>query len=137
MNRRTRYFMAGSAAIVAAGLCTGLVAYYSGGFQALSASTGPTELRYIPADATVVAYADVRSIMDSQFRQQLKAAMPVQEPGQEEFYRETGINIETDIDYVVAAVIGADPKAGGLMVARGRFPSTQLETLALQHGGVI
>ena len=137
MTKSTRYFMAGSAAVLAAGLSTALIAYYAGGFQAVSAAPVSNELRYIPADATVVAYADVRSIMDSQFRQQLKAAMPVQEPGQEEFYRETGINIETDIDYVVAAVIGADPKAGGLMGARGRFPSTQLETLALQHGGVI
>jgi hypothetical protein len=137
MTKSTRYFMAGSAAVLAAGLSTALIAYYAGGFQAVSAAPVSNELRYIPADATVVAYADVRSIMDSQFRQQLKAAMPVQEPGQEEFYRQTGINIETDIDYVVAAVIGADPKAGGLMVARGRFPSTQLETLALQHGGVI
>ena len=71
MTKRTRYFMAGSAAVMAAGLCTGLVAYYGGGFQALSASTGPTELAYAPADATVVAYADVRSIMDSDLRQQL------------------------------------------------------------------
>ena len=44
MTKKTRYFMAGSAAVVVAGLCTGLVAYYGGGFQALSASTGPTEL---------------------------------------------------------------------------------------------
>ena len=32
--------MAGSAAVLAAGLCTGLVAFYGGGFPALSASTG-------------------------------------------------------------------------------------------------
>lgn len=137
MTKSTRYFMAGSAAVLGAGLCTALVAYYAGGFQAVSAAPVSNELRYIPADASVVAYADVRSIMDSQFRQQLKAAMPVHEAGQEEFQRETGINIETDIDYIVAAVIGGDPKKGGLMVARGRFPSTQLETLALQHGGVV
>ena len=72
MTKKTRYFMAGSAAVLAAGLCTGLVAYYSGGFQALSASTGPTELAYVPADAAVVAYADVRAIMDSELRQRLK-----------------------------------------------------------------
>ena len=41
MTKRTRYFMAGAAAVLAVGLCTGLVAYY-GGFPALSASrTGP------------------------------------------------------------------------------------------------
>ncbi len=56
--------MAGSAAILAAGLCTGLVAYYAGGFPSLSASrTGPAELSYVPADATVVAYANVGEVM--------------------------------------------------------------------------
>ena len=102
MTKKTRYFMAGSAAVLAAGLCTGLVAYYGGGFQALSASTGPTELRYVPADAAVVAYADVGAIMDSELRLRLKEAMPMHEKGQEEFQRETGIDIERDIEYVVA-----------------------------------
>ena len=45
-------FPGGSAAVLVAGLGTGLVAYYGGGFPALSASTGPIELRYVPADAT-------------------------------------------------------------------------------------
>ncbi len=44
--------MTGSAAVVAGGLVQGLVAYYGGGFQALVASTGPTELAYVPADAS-------------------------------------------------------------------------------------
>ena len=138
MTKKTRYFMAGSAAVLTAGLVTGLVAYTVGGFQPVSAAPVANELRYIPADASVVAYADVRSIMDSQFRQQLKAAMPTEsQHGQEEFYRETGINIETDIDYIVAAVTGGNPKTGGFLVARGRFNASQLEALALQHGGVV
>ena len=68
MTKKTRYFMAGSAAVLAAGLGTGLVAYYGGGFQPVSASAVPNELSYVPADATVVAYADVRAIMDSELR---------------------------------------------------------------------
>ena len=137
MTKKTRYFMAGSAAVLGAGLVTSLVAYYAGGFQPVSAAPVANELRYIPADASVVAYADVRSIMDSQFRQQLKAVMPEQQHGQEEFLRETGIDIERDIDYIVAAITGANPQTGGLMVARGRFKSSDLEALALQHGGVV
>lgn len=87
MTRRTRYFMAGSGAILAAGLCVGLAAYYGGGFQALSASTGPDELRYVPADAAVIAYADVGAIMNSELRHRIKLAMPMHEKGQEEFRR--------------------------------------------------
>ncbi len=133
MTRSTRYFMAGSGAILAAGLCTGLVAYYGGGFQALSASTGPTELAYVPADAAVIAYADVGAIMSSELRQRIKQVLPHQQQGQEEFQRETGIDIERDIQYVVAAFTPGTKS--GLLVARGNFNPTQLESLALQHGG--
>ena len=139
MTKQTRYFMAGSAAILAAGLCTGLVAYYGGGFQALSASTGPTELAYVPADASVVAYADVRSIMDSELRQRLKSVLGGEE-GQREFLRETGINIETDVDYIVSSLspsVEGDLHGGPLVVVRGRFNPDSLQSLAREHGGVV
>ena len=143
MTRKTRYFMGGSAAILVAGLGTGLVAYYSGGFPALSASrTGPSELSYVPAESAVVAFANVREVMDSQLRQRLKLVLP-QEHGQKEFQEQTGIDIERDIDYVVAAAsalgVEADgsPEPRGLVIARGRFNTTQLESLARQHGGVV
>jgi len=139
MTKKTRYFLAGSAAVLTAGLGTGLVAYYVGGFQALSAAPVANELRYVPAESTVVAYADVRAIMDSDLRQRLKAAMPMHEQGQLEFQQQTGIDIEKDIDYIVAAVAGVDPQqpmGGGLVVARGRFNDGQLEALAREHGGI-
>jgi hypothetical protein len=138
MTKQTRYFMAGSAAVLAAGLCTGLVAYYGGGFQPLSASTGPTELAYVPIDASVVAYADVRSIMDSELRQRLKSVLPG-EQGQEEFQRHTGINIETDVDYVVTSLspdVDGTIHGGPLVVVRGRFNPDNLESIAREHGGV-
>jgi hypothetical protein len=142
MTKKTRYFMAASAGIVVVGLGSGLVAYYGGGFPSLSASrSGPAELAYVPADATVVAYANVRDVMDSQLRQRLKAALP-QERGQQEFQEQTGIDIERDIDYVVAALTapgagGFQQQPNGLVVARGRFNTTQLETLIRDHGGVV
>jgi len=144
MTKRTRYFMAVSAGIVMVGLGSGLVAYYGGGFPALSASnSGPSELSYVPAESAVVAFANVREVMDSQFRQRLKTVMP-DEKGQQEFQAQTGIDIERDIDYVVAAMTQvptdahvAAGGAGGLVVARGRFNTTQLETLVREHGGVV
>src|SRR6187455_2475006 len=92
MTKRTRFFMAGSAAVMAAGLCTGLVAYYAGGFQPLSASSVSNELRYVPADTALVAFADVRAIMDSELRMRLKQAIPFPEQGQKEFQEQTGID---------------------------------------------
>lgn len=138
MTKSTRYFMAGSATVMAVGLCAGLVAFYGGGFQALSASTGPTELAYVPADATVVAYADVRSIMDSQLRQELKQAIPTPPTGQKEFQEKTGIDIERDIDYIVAAMTSfGTGHPSGLVVARGRFDIVALEGLAREHGASV
>ncbi len=143
MTRKTRIFMTGSAAVLAGGLCTGLVAYYGGGFQALVASTGPTELSYVPADASVVAYADVKSIMNSELRQRFKQSvpMPMGEEGQREFFEKTGIDIENDIDYIVAAATRlpgqGDDHPSGVMVARGRFDIVRLEGLALQHGAQV
>src|SRR5687768_5391259 len=137
MTKSTRYFMAGSAAVMAAGLCTGLVAFYGGGFQPVWASSVSTELVYVPADATVVAYADVRSNMDSDLRQQLKQAIP-SPTGQEEFHQKTGIDIDRDIDYVVAAMTAIEEgRPSGLVVARGRFDAVTLEGLAREHGGTV
>jgi hypothetical protein len=137
MTKRTRIFMTGSGAVLAAGLCTGLVAYYGGGFPALVASTGPTELAYVPADASVVAYADVRSIMDSELRRRFKQAMPMNEEGQREFFEHTGINIEQDVDYVVAAASANGFGKNGVLVARGRFDVVKLEGLAREHGAEV
>lgn len=136
MTKRTRYFLLGAAAVMVAGLCTGLVAYYGGGLPSLSAApTGPSELTYVPADAAVVAYANVRDVMQSQFRERFREALPEQNEGRDEFLRETGIDIERDIDHVVAGLLEVSGKGGGLVIARGRFNPTQLETLAREHGG--
>jgi hypothetical protein len=133
--------MASSGAVVVASLITGLVAYRGGGVQPLFASSLQTELAFVPADAAVVAYADVRAIMDSELRQRLKLAIPVPSDGQAEFQAQTGIDIERDIDYVVAAMVpgttGTMGDKSGLIVARGRFDVVKLEGLAREHGATV
>jgi hypothetical protein len=142
MTTRTRYFMTGAALVLVAGLCTGLIAYY-GGFPALSASkSGPNELSYIPADAAVVAYADVHAVMTSQFRQKLHDAMPANErEGRDELQQKTGIDIERDIQYVIAGlgpqVTEPGTDGGGLVIARGNFDTGRLEALAREHDGTV
>ena len=59
----------------------------------------------MPADAAVVAYCNVQDVMHSQLRQKLQQHMPNREEGQAEFERETGINIERDIDRVVGFLV--------------------------------
>ena len=140
MTRRTRFFLFGSIAFLLVGLCTGLVAYYSGlPMRAFGQSDTPSELSYVPADAAVVAYANVHDIMRSELRQKLHAAMPEREDGQEEFERHTGLNIERDIDRVVGFLVpGPDSeKHRGMVIASGRFDVVRLEGLAREHGGQV
>ena len=139
MTRQTSYFMFGAAGVLVLGLCVGLVAYYGGGLPTLTASVaGPEELQYIPADATVVAYADIRDVMLSDFRQRVRDLEPDRD-AQREFEQRTGINLEDDIDYVVSSVnprSGQD-EPGGVVFLRGRFNQVQLEALAREQGGTV
>ena len=142
MTARTRYFVIVSLLVLGVGLGTGLVAYYVGfPAGAFSAAGGPGELAFIPRNATVIAYANVNEIMASELRQKLRRAIPVQENGQKELEERTGINIETDIDRIVATLT-PDPEStkmpgAGMVLARGRFNETKIESLMREHGAQI
>jgi hypothetical protein len=139
MNKRTRNFMLGAIGILVAGLCTGLIAYYGARPAGLQARSGePADLVFVPADATVVAFADVRSVMSSDLRQRLRQVMPDDGRGRDTLREETGIDVETDVDSVVAAFLpGAGSDRAPLAVIRGRFDATRLEALAVSKGGAV
>src|SRR5258708_30707436 len=105
MTTKTRYFVIVSLLTLGVGLGTGVVAYYVGfPAGAFASRGGPVELGFIPRDASVIAFANVNEIMNSELRQKLHRAMPMQENGQQELQNQTGINLETDVDTVVAAM---------------------------------
>jgi hypothetical protein len=139
MTSRTRYFVIVSLLVLGVGLGTGLVAYYVG-FQpgASRVKGGPDELQEVPRQATVIAYANVREIMTSELRQRLHQVMPVPQNGQRELEDLTGINIETDIDHVVAYLTpdtgSAEFQAAGVVLARGIFNEVKIEALMRDHG---
>src|SRR6266850_7131867 len=89
----------------------------------------------------LVAYADVHEVMTSELRQRLRHAAPMQkqEDGQREFQNETGINIETDIDRVVACLEpdGTSVSGAGIVLARGRFDEVKIEALMREHGAQV
>jgi hypothetical protein len=141
MTKRTRYFVMGSVGFLAIGLTVGLAAFY-GGIPSFAEPAGPSELSYVPSDAAVVAYANVKDLMASQFRQQMKAIDPAkQDEGQAELKNELGIDIERDIDYVVACMMGQPAAAGateknGYVVAHGTFDRPRIEAFIRAKGGV-
>ena len=141
MTKHTRYFVMGSVGFMAVALTVGLAAYY-GGIRGFAEPAGPDELNYVAADAAVVAYADVKTLMASEFRQQIKALEPAeQEQGQAELKNTLGIDIERDIDYVVACMLASPTIDGGTtkngyVVARGRFERARIEAFIREKGGV-
>jgi len=140
MVARTRYFVIASLLVLGVGLGTGLVAYYvgfpAGAFQRAG---GPPELQFVPRDVTVIAYADVRDVMTSELRQKLHSVIPMPPTGQHEFEEKTGINIETDIDRIVAC-LNPSPQSHnsvGMVIARGRFNEVKIEALMREHGAQV
>jgi hypothetical protein len=154
MTRRTRWFLVGSVLIVVAGLCTGLVAYYNGGLPVFGAGPGPAELSYIPETTAIVAFANVGDIMKSDLRKRLQAALPTGQ-GKDQLQAETGVDLEHDIDTVVAGFGSIDtPETPGragtsekpsstaenaaertIVLIRGHFDQPRIEAVLKEHGG--
>lgn len=141
MTTRTRYFVVGSLLTVGVGLGIGVVAYSTGfATSAYTLQGGPQELQFVPPNAALVAYADVRDLMASGLRQRIHQSLPDKLDGQTDFQSQTGINIETDIDHVIAALVptpsdgpGQTPR-NGIVLARGRFDQVKIEALMREHG---
>ena len=77
MTKRTRLFVVIAAGILVAGLGTGLLASYMN-IQTLTliGGNGPEEFAYVPADAQVLGFANVRAVMDSEVRRKLMELHP-------------------------------------------------------------
>src|SRR4051794_38402750 len=142
MTTRTRYFVIVSLLVLGVGLGSGLVAYYVG-FPARAAGQrgGPEELQFVPRDAAVIAFANVHEIMTSELRQKLHHVLPTEPQGQREFQEHTGINLETDVDRLVACAGAYAGTAGmhgaGMVLARGRFDEVRIESLMREHGAEV
>ncbi len=144
MTAKTRYFVIASVLVLVVGLGTGLVAYFVGLPGVGAVQGGPDELQYVPRTATIVAFADVRQVMDSDVRRRLGQALesiPNREQGQQELENQTGINLEHDIDRVVAfadsSPAGEGIHGSGLVLARGRFDPVKIEGLMRSHGATV
>ena len=138
MTTRTRYVLLGGAGVMAVGLAGGFAAWVGSIPPSLVlAQERPDELRYLPSEAAVLSFANVREVMDSDLRRRLRAVQPELD-GQREFHERTGIDIERDIEYVVGGLVpnGSDDTSG-IAILAGRFDAERLEALALSHGGAV
>lgn len=147
MTHKSRYFLIASAVVLIVGLGGGFVAYLM--YQRGSGIAGvPAEMRYVPANAALVAYTDVRRVMNSELRREM---MPTIEQGSHKgrqmMNEFAGIDIEKQVDHIVAYVEPSDaadeatdkapraPKA--LMLVQGTFDQARIEQSIRDKGGVI
>ncbi len=140
MSKRTRLFLLVSAGVLVAGLGTGVLASYMGvGIQSLTTlgSGGPAELAYLPQDSSLIAFANVRDVMDSELRQKLLPLRPDDTNASDDFETKTGISIERDVDVVVASFASTGENERPLLVARGRFDEPRIEGLVRDQNGTV
>ena len=147
MTKRTRLFMGFAVGVLVVGLATGFITSYYG-LPALAqfGSDGPPELAYIPQDSRLIAFANVRDVMDSELRRKVMELRSepsqdqpsTQPPGDSnhDLLEQAGIDIERDVDRIVASLGGPTGanRERPLLLARGRFDDDLIETLARQRG---
>ena len=147
---RTRFSVIAAILVLAVGIGAGLVAYYRGfPTGAFSQQSIPGELQLVPRNASLIAFANVHEVIASNFRERIQRAFPDRLDGQRQFEDVTGINIETDIDRLVACMVSplgsqelqspsaqetSDLPASALVIVRGRFNEARIETLMRDRG---
>jgi hypothetical protein len=148
MTHRTRYFFSAAAVLLVAGIGVGLVAYYRISRQAVIPAGLPDELRYVPANAELVAYADVKTVMNSELRRELERSTMGPRRGRSDMHEFAGIDVEKQVNHIVAylekidgasaaAESGKSQPPRGLLIAQGTFEQAKVEQFLREHGGAI
>jgi hypothetical protein len=149
MTKKSRYFLIAAAAVLVIGLGGGLIAYL--GYKRASGLPAgvPAEVRYVPADAALVGYANVRSVMSSELRREL---MPTIEAGSRKGRQMmddfAGVDLERQVDHIVgyverppaeaandAAATARPPRA--VLMVQGSFEQARIEQFIRERGGTI
>ena len=109
MTRKTRYFVLGAAAVLIVGLGGGLVAYlYTRG--AVLPDGVPAEVRYVPANVDLIAFVDIRAVMNSELRKQLMPTLEGRSSKAQRMMTDVaGIDLEKQVHRVLIYAEPSDP----------------------------
>jgi hypothetical protein len=146
MTPKSRYFLIALAVVLGAGVGGGLIAYLQYKRAAALPTGVPAEVRYVPANAAIVGYSNVRIVMNSELR---RALMPAIESGsrkgQQMMNDFAGIDLEKQVDHVLGYVEPLEPTSdatpprapNALMLVQGTFDQSRVEQFIRDRGGVI
>jgi hypothetical protein len=157
MTKKTRYFVVAAGTVLVVGLGGGLIAYLA--YNRIAGVPGgvPAEVRYVPVDAEVVAFANVRAIMGSEVRRALMPSIdPESRKGKQMMNDFAGVDLEKQVDHIVMYVEPfttrdknpqpAAPKPNGegrsdfpraSMLVSGSFDQARIEQFISERGGTI
>ena len=119
MTKKTRYFLFGAVGALIVGLGGGLIAYLA--YNRGGVPDGlPLEVRYVPANAEVVAFANIQAVVKLDLRRVL---MPTIEGGEHKgrqmMHEFAGVDFEKQVHHIVAYVEPYTPApAAGTAAAR-------------------
>jgi hypothetical protein len=147
MTKKTRYFLVGSAGVLIIGLGGGLIAYLAYNRAAGVPAGVPPEIRFVPANAEVVAFANVQEVMNSELRREL---MPNHDAGSSKGRRmmsDFGVDLEKQVNRVVAYVepyAAPNPQdqrqpemPNALLLVQGTFDQAQIEQFIRDRAGAM
>jgi hypothetical protein len=148
MTKKTRYFVLIACAVLVFGLAGGLVAYLAYNRAALVGAGLPHEMRYVPADAAMVAFADVQAVMNSDLRRALVPNIdPESSKGRQMMNDFAGIDVEKQVNHVLAYVeqyAPPDPQAQAkpempraLVLVQGTFETARIEAFVRERAGTM
>jgi hypothetical protein len=151
MTKKTRYFLIASAVALVLGLGGGLIAYL-GYTRAAGTTQGvPAEVRFVPANAALIGYANVRAVMRSDLRRELMPTIEMgSRKGQQMMNDFAGVDLEREVDHVLGYVerspAGAAPDPqwskdthapNAMVLVQGNFQQARIEQFIRDRGGVI
>jgi hypothetical protein len=146
MTPKSRYFLIALAVVLVAGVGGGLIAYLQYKRAAALPTGVPAEVRYVPANAAIVGYSNVRIVMNSELH---RALMPAIESGsrkgQQMMNDFAGIDLAKQVDHVLGYVEPLEPTSdatparapSAVMLVQGTFDQSRVEQFIRDRGGVI
>jgi hypothetical protein len=150
MTNKSRYFLVAAAAILILGVGGGLIAYLVYQRAAGVPPGVPVEVQYVPADAALVAYVNVRTVMRSDLHRALAPAAGAESRKEHVMRDFAGIDVEKQVDHVLAYVepststaASQAPEPGrgqapqAMALVQGDFDQARVEQFIRDHGGTI
>jgi|SRR5688572_9919850 len=148
MTKKTRTFVLAAAAVLFVGLAGGLIAYLA--YNRIPGVGGglPPEMRYVPAEVALVAFADVNAVMNSELRRALMPSVdPESRKGRQMMNDFAGVDVEKQVHHIVAYVepyTPPDPQTQttpqmprALVMVQGTFDPARIEAFIRERAVTI